>query len=126
MEFIYNSSNPNADTRQRLEDLAESEEEGCQQLVLRLTKATKTSRPQTEMHTNEQVEELVLELAEGWLAVTGCLTATFLTSVGHVLMQGQVSGASVRSLFSRVTCQAPAYMVYIHHSSSIPWFSRPA
>lgn len=61
MEFIYNSSNPNADTRQRLEGITGSEE-GCQQLVLRLTKATKTSQPQTEMHTGKQLEELVLEL----------------------------------------------------------------
>lgn len=49
------------DRRQRLKGIAGSKE-GCQQLVLRLTKASKMSQPQTAMDTSKQLEELVLEL----------------------------------------------------------------
>lgn len=49
------------DRRQRLKGIAGSEE-GCQQLVLRLTKASKMSQLQAEMDTSKQLEELVLKL----------------------------------------------------------------
>lgn len=57
------------DRRQRLKGIAGSEE-GCQQLVLRLTKASKMSQLQAEMDTSKQLEELVLKLQNWGLA--GC------------------------------------------------------
>lgn len=58
MEFIYNSSNPKADTRWGLEGVAASEEECCQQLVLLLMQPKDLS---CRMRCT-QVEGLVVEL----------------------------------------------------------------
>ena len=63
MEFIYSSSTPNADTKRRLEGRAASGEDGYQHPVLGLTKQPRclSHRP-GEMHADEPVEELLLEL----------------------------------------------------------------
>lgn len=113
MEFIYNSSNPKADTKWRSEDIAGREEEGCQQLVLLLMQPRHLN---CSMRCTQCGGLFWSCTTEGRLAAATWLTASFLTSAGHFLMQGQILGAWACSLFSRMTCQAHVYMVLINHN----------
>lgn len=114
MEFFYNSSNPNADARQRLEGIVGSNKKGCQHLE-RLSKAAKTSQLQTEMHTDKQVEELSLEL-HNWL-LPGCNQRSgrqfshFGRTCPHI--------GTMLKLFSIVTCQELVCMVYIARHTAV-------